>query len=103
VFAISSIVTEFPVPILKTSTPSKFSKHNKLHDSDVKPEITEEFRLGDIRHAYGDISKAKKELGFEAKTSLEKGFKKLIEWSETQEAIDKFDEAEKERKKFFSE
>jgi dTDP-L-rhamnose 4-epimerase len=75
----------------------------KLHDSDVKPEITEEFRLGDIRHAYGDISKAKKELGFEAKTSLEKGFKKLIEWSETQEAIDKFDEAEKERKKFFSE
>jgi dTDP-L-rhamnose 4-epimerase len=68
--------------------------------SKIKPKITEEFRLGDIRHAFGDVSKIKKKLGFTAKTSLQEGFKKLIEWSETQEALDKFEEAEKERMKY---
>ncbi|MDI6825938.1 MAG: SDR family NAD(P)-dependent oxidoreductase [Candidatus Aenigmarchaeota archaeon] len=72
----------------------------KLHDSKVKPKITEEFRLGDVRHAFGDVSKIKKKLGFTAKISLEEGFEKLIEWSKTQEAIDKFEEAEKERIKY---
>jgi dTDP-L-rhamnose 4-epimerase len=73
----------------------------KLHDSKVKPRIKGEFRLGDVRHAFGDVSKIKKELGFVARVSLKEGFKKLIEWSETQEAIDKFEEAEKERIKYF--
>jgi len=72
----------------------------KLHGSNVKPKITEEFRSGDIRHAFGDVSKIKKMLGFSAKTSLKEGFKKLIEWSETQQASDKFEEAEKERMKY---
>ncbi len=72
----------------------------KLHNSNVEPQITEEFRAGDIRHAFGDVSKIKKELGFTAKTSLEEGFKKMIEWSQTQTAVDRFEEAEKERKKY---
>jgi len=69
----------------------------KLHDSNVEPKITGEFRVGDIRHAFGDVSKIKKELGFVAKTSLEEGFEKLIEWGQTQKAVDRFEEAEKER------
>lgn len=73
----------------------------ELHGSNVEPRIANEFRLGDVRHAFGDISKIKRELGFVAKTSLKKGFEKLIEWSESQEAIDRFEEAEKERRKFF--
>jgi len=73
----------------------------ELHGSNVKPNITNEFRLGDVRHAFGDVSKIKKELGFVTSTSLKKGFEKLIEWSESQEAIDRFEEAEKERRKFF--
>jgi len=72
----------------------------KLHKSSVEPKITEEFRVGDVRHIFGDASKIKKKLGFIAKTSLEKGFEKLINWSETQQAIDKFEEAEKERIKY---
>jgi len=72
----------------------------KLHASNVEPKITGEFRIGDIRHAYGDVSKIKRELGFAAKVPLEEGFKNLIEWSQTQKAVDRFEEAEKERMKY---
>ena len=37
-------------------------------------------RPGDIRHSYADISKARKMLGFEPKTSLREGLTKTIEW-----------------------
>jgi dTDP-L-rhamnose 4-epimerase len=72
----------------------------ELHDSNVEPKITEKFRVGDIRHIFGDFSKIKKKLGFTAKVPLRKGFEKLIEWSETQQAVDKFEEAEKNRIKY---
>lgn len=72
----------------------------KLYGSNVHPRTTGEYRAGDVRHAVGDVSKIKKAFGFEAKTTLEEGFKKLVEWGETQQAIDKFDETEKERKMF---
>jgi len=56
----------------------------ELHDSTVQSKITEEFRVGDVRHAFGDVSKINKNLHFSTKTSLKEGFEKLIEWSETQ-------------------
>jgi len=72
-----------------------------LFGSKVKPKITKDFRVGDNRHDFADISKIKKGLGFKPKWSLKKGFEELIEWSKTQEAIDKFEDAEKERMKYF--
>jgi len=74
----------------------------KLHNSDVNPKISSDFRVGDIRHAFSDVSKIKRKLGFEAKISLEEGFKKLIEWGQTQRAIDKFEQAEQERIKYLA-
>jgi len=73
----------------------------ELYDTNVEPKITGEFRVGDVRHAFGDVTKIKKELGFMAKISLKEGFKNLMEWSETQEAVDRFEDAEKERIKYF--
>lgn len=35
------------------------------------------YRAGDIRNNYADVSKAKKLLGFEAKTSFAEGIKNL--------------------------
>jgi UDP-glucose 4-epimerase len=35
-------------------------------------------RLGDIRHSIADITRARKELGFEPKLGLEVGIKELI-------------------------
>ncbi len=56
----------------------------KLHNSDIKPRITGDFRVGDVRHAFGEVSKIKRQFGPVAKTSLEEGFKKLIEWCQSE-------------------
>jgi len=73
----------------------------ELLGSKVKPEITEKFRPGDNRHDFADITKITKELGFKPKWGLKQGFAELIKWSETQKAVDKFEQAEKERLKYF--
>jgi len=73
----------------------------ELLGSKVKPDITEKFRAGDNRHDFADITKISKEMGFRPKWNLKRGFGELIKWSETQKAVDKFDQAEKERLKYF--
>lgn len=58
-----------------------------------------EFRKGDIRHCFADISKAKRVLGWEPEISLTEGFKELVDWSANEEAQDKFSAAESELRK----
>ena len=41
-------------------------------------------RPKEVKEAYSTIEKSKKFLGFEDKTSLEKGLKKTIEWAKIQ-------------------
>lgn len=60
--------------------------------------VNKDFRKNDIRHCFADITKAKKILGWEPKISLEQGLKELIEWSATQQAEDKFSQAQEELK-----
>lgn len=71
----------------------------KLLGKDLKPDITYKFRKGDVRHCYADISKIKNKIGFEPKTNLEEGLKKLIEWAKKTKAEDKFEKAHRELKK----
>ncbi len=73
----------------------------ELTNSGVEPSVTQKFRPGDNRHDFSDISKAKKKLGFKPRWKIRDGFKKLVEWSYTQDAMDKFKEAEEERGKYF--
>ena len=72
----------------------------EIFDSDMNVKITEEFRPGDNRHDFADISKIRKELGFKPKYSFKEGMEKLVGWGETKKAIDMFDKAEKERKRY---
>lgn len=51
----------------------------KMH---LKP-IHKEPRLGDIRHSYASIEKAKRILGYEPVFTLEKGLEKLADWYKT--------------------
>jgi dTDP-L-rhamnose 4-epimerase len=74
----------------------------KILDSKVQPIITEEYRYGDNRHDFADISKIREELKFQPKWSLEKGIESLVEWASKENAIDMFDKAEMERKKYLS-
>ncbi len=60
---------------------------SKLYGKDVRPEIVNKYRAGDIRHCYADISKIRK-IGFEPKVRFEDGMKKLVEWGKIQEARD---------------
>ncbi|MEX2594625.1 MAG: SDR family NAD(P)-dependent oxidoreductase [Anditalea sp.] len=64
--------------------------------SHIEPEITGEYRVGDIRHCFADISKANKVLGYRPNVSLAAGMKELVEWLESQLAVDHVDKAKAE-------
>ncbi|WP_398454959.1 NAD-dependent epimerase/dehydratase family protein [Sphingobacterium thalpophilum] len=57
----------------------------KNYRVDVPVNISGNYRLGDIRHNYADLSKIKKHLGFEPKVSFAEGIKNFTEWVNTQE------------------
>jgi len=59
-------------------------------------EVVGRFRAGDIRHCYADVSAAARDLGFEARMSLEAGMRELLAWLRTQSAEDRVDQARKE-------
>ena len=47
----------------------------------VKPKINQlPMQPGDVERTYADISKAKRLIGYEPKTSFEEGIKKFVEW-----------------------
>jgi dTDP-L-rhamnose 4-epimerase len=66
---------------------------NKEH---IVPDVCGKYRVGDIRHCFADISKAKAVLGYQPKVSLEQGLQELAEWLEGQTADDKVTEARNE-------
>ncbi|HLK50163.1 MAG TPA: NAD-dependent epimerase/dehydratase family protein [Bryobacteraceae bacterium] len=64
--------------------------------SGVEPEITGQYRAGDIRHCFADITMARQVLGYEPRVTLEKGLEDLAAWLEGQEAVDRALEARQE-------
>lgn len=62
----------------------------------LAPEIANDFRQGDIRHCYADISKARDVLGFEPTTGFEEGMRELVAWGRKQDADDRFEQAHAE-------
>jgi dTDP-L-rhamnose 4-epimerase len=69
--------------------------------SDVQPRVIGDYRLGDNRHDFADISKLKRYTDFEPKWDIRKGLKKLVEWGDSTQARDLFEESEKARKSYF--
>ena len=51
---------------------------------DLKPQITDKFRQGDIRHCFADISKIKNKLGYAPTVSFDDGIEELIHWVKKQ-------------------
>lgn len=52
---------------------------------EVEPEITGRYRVGDIRHCFADISRARAAFGYAPTVSLEEGMKELVVWLQEQE------------------
>ena len=59
----------------------------------IEPELTGQFREGDIRHCIADIAKVRALLGYEPKIKLEDGLNELLEWVGGQTADDRLDRA----------
>jgi dTDP-L-rhamnose 4-epimerase len=50
----------------------------------VEPTVTEQCRVGDIRHCFADIALARRVLGYEPQVTFEDGLVELAEWLEGQ-------------------
>lgn len=55
------------------------------YDVEVPITVSGNYRLGDIRHNYADLTKINKFLGFQPKVSFEQGLKQFADWVNTQE------------------
>lgn len=72
----------------------------ELYGANLRPYVSNEFRKGDVRHCYADITRARELLGFEAKIDLKEGLADLVQWAKTHGwgAVDLFEKALKELK-----
>ena len=62
----------------------------------IEPEVTGEYRVGDIRHCFADIGRAREVLGYGPKVQLNEGLTELAGWLEGQQADDRVSEAKAE-------
>jgi len=73
-----------------TGTPVTVTKVVELlthyFDTKVTVEITGNFRIGDIRHNFADITKIKKHLGFKPEITFEEGIERFVKWVKNQAA-----------------
>ncbi|WP_289289609.1 NAD(P)-dependent oxidoreductase [uncultured Muribaculum sp.] len=56
----------------------------KYYGIDVPITVSGNYRLGDIRHNFADITKARKLLGFEPRWSFDKGIEQFCRWVDSQ-------------------
>jgi dTDP-L-rhamnose 4-epimerase len=67
-----------------------------LGREDLEPEITAEYRAGDIRHCFADIGLAQRVLGYAPQVMLDEGLAELAEWLTNQVPADRVEEAMRE-------
>ncbi|MGN6201865.1 MAG: NAD-dependent epimerase/dehydratase family protein [Solirubrobacterales bacterium] len=60
---------------------------------EIRAKVTGEYRVGDIRHCFADIARARDVLGYEPRVPLDDGMAELAEWLEGQTAEDRVDTA----------
>ena len=66
----------------------------KFYNSDINISISGKYRLGDIRHNYADLTKAKNLLGFSPKYDFQEGIFEFVKWVKNQEIKkDKYDKS----------
>ncbi len=64
--------------------------------SHITPTLSGAYRVGDIRHCFADISRARRILGYEPQVTLDTGMKELAEWLIGQAANDRVEQAHAE-------
>ena len=64
-----------------------------LDRPDIEPVLGGEYRVGDIRHCFGDISLARELIGYSPQIELQDGIVDLVAWLEGQVAEDRVEAA----------
>jgi dTDP-L-rhamnose 4-epimerase len=67
-----------------------------LGKASLRPEITGSCRIGDVRHCFADIGRARELLGYEPRVDFEEGLGELAAWLRGQAARDRVVEARAE-------
>jgi dTDP-L-rhamnose 4-epimerase len=62
----------------------------------LQPEITNKYRVGDIRHCFADLTRIRRALGYEPRVTLEEGLEELAQWLAGQSADDRVMQASAE-------
>jgi dTDP-L-rhamnose 4-epimerase len=62
----------------------------------IAPEVSGKYRVGDIRHCYADITRARDVLGYSPTVDLDDGLADLAEWLSGQSAEDRVEQASAE-------
>jgi dTDP-L-rhamnose 4-epimerase len=57
----------------------------RVLEVEVEPEVTGRYRVGDIRHCFADIGRAREALGYEPRVTLEDGMGELVAWLREQD------------------
>ncbi|MCW5891464.1 MAG: NAD-dependent epimerase/dehydratase family protein [bacterium] len=63
---------------------------------DLQPDVTGQFRSGDVRHCTADVGRARALLGFAPRVSWEDGLRELLAWCRTAQTADGFGKAQSE-------
>jgi len=67
-----------------------------MERGDLRPELLDKARSGDVRHCVADINLANQELGFVPRRSLTDSLPELVEWVRRQQTVHRVDEARRE-------
>lgn len=51
----------------------------------TQPRVTGRYRVGDIRHCFADIGRAREVMGYEPRVSMEEGMRELVGWLQEQD------------------
>jgi dTDP-L-rhamnose 4-epimerase len=67
-----------------------------MNKENIEPQVTSKYRVGDIRHCFADISKARNMLSYEPVVPLDEGLEELANWLEGEVVVDTVSQAETE-------
>lgn len=81
-YMVTNVGSGLPTTVLEVASILK-----RLLNSSSALEITGDYRAGDIRHCYADLSRAEFMLGFRPNVTLETGLDRFIRWVLTQPVL----------------
>lgn len=68
----------------------------RVIDLEIEPEVTRQFRAGDVRHCFADVSRLRDTFGFVPQTAFEEGVREWWTWAESEQAFDRVPDANHE-------